>query len=99
MVRSALDVATIRHADHDRTVPFAVRAVINAGKFIEELVDPCPDVVGKLDLGNGLVAVYQRHTDRKPDDRRFGKRRVEAAVFAMTSLSDVRVTPKTPPLP
>ena len=55
MVGPALDVAAIGHADDNRAIPLPIRAVMNTGEFIEELVNACPEIIGKLNFGDALM--------------------------------------------
>ncbi len=80
VIRSALDVASIRHADDYGAVPFAVRPIINIGQFIEQLIHSRPHVICKLNFRNRLKLSDYGHTKRQSDNGRFRKRCVKASL-------------------
>ena len=79
---AAENAAAIRRADHHRHRPFAGGAVADAAGLGEDLVEAGEDVIGELDLGDGLQAV-KPHADRGGDDAALGDRRVEHAGLAI----------------
>ena len=84
----AADAAAAGRADHDRRREITGAAIADAREFARDLVHGRIDVVGELDLGDGLQAVH-RHADGRGDDAAFGDRRVEHAMFAVLSLQAV----------
>ena len=56
----ALDVATTGHPDDQRTGPRIIAAPADGGDFVTQLQKARPDIVGKLNFDNGLVARDRR---------------------------------------
>src|SRR5215204_2375554 len=78
---AAEDAAAIGRADDHRHRPFAGRAIAHLRHFADNLVVPGVDIVGELDLYDGLDAV-SRHSDSRRDDAAFADRRIEGAGLA-----------------
>ncbi len=79
VVERPVDAPTKGNPDHHRRRPAAVGSVVDPGRLRDDLVEGGMDVVGELDLGDGVLA-GGGHAHRGPHDQRLGQRAVEAAV-------------------
>jgi len=70
-----------RHPDHQAPdiMPRAAGPIPQLGRLVDQLIEGRVDVVGKLDLGNGLHALG-RAADGEADDALLRQRRVEDAL-------------------
>src|SRR5690348_13928835 len=87
--RPAGEIATDRHAQHERARPRAVRAPADRRRPALDLLHGRPDVIEDPDLGTRLEPAY-RLADGAPDDVGLGERRVEAPGHAEVALQTMR---------
>ena len=81
----AENAAAIGGADHHRHRPLGRGAVADLGDLADDLVVAGVDVIGELDLDDGLQAVAG-HANGGGDDATFADRRIEHAGLAELAL-------------
>src|SRR3989344_3709777 len=96
MIRTSLNVSTVRHPDDNRAIPHSVRAVMKACELIDQLVHPGPRVVNELDFCDWLMKAVKGKSNGKTYNCRFSKRCIETP-FLSKSVGQVSGNSKNAP--